>query len=232
MKITWLGQGGFLFESQSFRMVVDPYLSDCVFAKEGLARLHPFPVPLKELKPDLVLVTHDHMDHLDPDGIPLIQAEYPECRYAGPQRSYDHFLKLGIKKERLTLIPMNTVHHFGPFRVTSVFAAHSDPTSCGYLIEAEGKKIYLSGDTNFDERLLSDSLKNMDLMLICINGKLNNMNCGDALKCVRSLMPKRALPMHIGLFAENTADPAPFLAECRKLGVCSDAMTPGKEFSI
>ena len=67
MKITWLGQGGFLLESQGFRLVVDPYISNCVFQKEGLARLHPFPVPMQELKPDLVLVTHDHMDHLDPE---------------------------------------------------------------------------------------------------------------------------------------------------------------------
>ena len=232
MKITWLGQGGFLLESQGFRPVIDPYITDCVYREEGLARLHPFPVPLKELKPDLVLVTHDHMDHLDPDGIPLIQAEYPECRYAGPQRSYDHFRELGVGKEFLTLIPMNTAHAFGPFRVTSVFAAHSDPTSCGYVIEAEGKKIYLSGDTNFDERLLASTTKNMNLMLICINGKLNNMNCGDALKCVRSQMPETALPMHIGMFAENTADPAPFVEGCRKLGVKYFAMTVGKEFAL
>ena len=204
MKITWLGQGGFLLESGKYRLAVDPYLSDCVFKKEGLARLHPFPLAISDLKPDLVLVTHDHMDHLDPEGIPLIRAAYPDCRYAGPQRSYEHFLRLGIPEASVTLVPMDATLSFGPFRVTSVFAAHSDPTGCGYLLEAEGKRIYLSGDTNYDGRLLNGRTKGMDLMLICINGKLNNMNCADALKCVRSQKPKRALPMHIGLFAELT----------------------------
>ncbi len=232
MKITWLGQGGFLLESGKYRLAVDPYLSDCVFKKEGLARLHPFPIPIPELKPDLVLVTHDHMDHLDPEGIPLIRAAYPDCRYAGPQRSYEHFLRLGIPEASVTLVPMDATFSFGPFRVTSVFAAHSDPTSCGYVLETEGKRIYLSGDTNYDERLLNERTKGMDLMLICINGKLNNMNCADALKCVLSQKPKRALPMHIGLFAENTADPAPFVAGCRAAGVDSFAMTPGKEFEL
>ena len=187
---------------------------------------------MQELKPDLVLVTHDHMDHLDPEGIPLVREAYPECRYAGPQRSYEHFLRLGIPETLVTPIPMNSVHTFGAFRVTSVFAVHSDPTACGYVMEAEGKKIYLSGDTNFDERLLTPATKGMTLMLICINGKLNNMNCGEALKCVRSQMPETALPMHIGLFAENTADPAPFVEECRKLGVKSFAMTAGEEFRL
>ena len=232
MKITWLGQGGFLLESGGYRLVVDPYLSDCVQKKEGLARLHPFPVELKKLKPDCLLVTHDHMDHLDPDGVPLIHEAYPGCRFAGPDRSFQHFLALGIPEVLITRIPMNSNRSFGPFTATSVFAAHSDPTACGYVIEAEGKKIYLSGDTNYDERLLSDSLRNMDLMLICINGKLNNMNCADALKCVKALRPKMALPMHIGLFAENTADPAPFVEECQALGIRSFAMTPGKEFEL
>ena len=100
------------------------------------------------------------------------------------------------------------------------------------LCHGSGKKIYLSGDTNFDERLLTPATKGMTLMLICINGKLNNMNCGEALKCVRSQMPETALPMHIGLFAENTADPAPFVEECRKLGVKSFAMTAGEEFRL
>jgi len=232
MKITWLGQGGFLLESGGYRLVVDPYLSDCVRKKEGLARLHPFPVELKDLKPDCLLVTHDHMDHLDPDGVPRIHEACPACRFAGPDRSFQHFLALGMPETQVTRIPMNSTYSFGPFTVTSVFAAHSDPTACGYVIGAEGRKIYLSGDTNYDERLLSDSLRGMDLMLVCINGKLNNMNCADALKCVKALHPKAALPMHIGLFAENTADPAPFVEGCGALGIRSFAMTPGKEFEL
>ncbi len=232
MKITWLGQGGFLFESGAFRLVVDPYLSDCVQAKEGPKRLHPFPIELNELNPDMVLVTHDHIDHLDPDGIPQIREAYPACRYAGPQRAHDHFLAMDIPAELVTEIPMSSTHSFGPFTASSVFASHSDPTSCGYVIECENKRIYLSGDTLFDERLLTDSVKNADLMLICINGKLGNMNRDEALRCVKSLSPAMALPMHYGLFAENTEDPEPFVNECKKMGVDSFAMTPGKEFEL
>lgn len=232
MKIQWLGQGGFLFESDSFRLVVDPYMSNCLEKIQSLPRMHPFPVALKELKPDALLATHDHLDHLDPDTVMMIRMTYPACVYGGPRHSYDHFLKLEIPPEMTTLLTPAESVSFGPFRITPVFAAHSDPTGCGFLIEAEGKKVYLSGDTCYDERLLSDTVKNVDLMLVCINGKLNNMNAEEALRCVKELKPKAALPMHIGLFAVNTADPSVFVDGCRKMGVNSFAMTPGKEFEI
>ena len=30
MKITWLGQAGLLFETDDLKVMIDPYLSDCV----------------------------------------------------------------------------------------------------------------------------------------------------------------------------------------------------------
>ncbi len=213
-------------------MAVDPYISDCVFKKEGLKRLHPFPVELEKLNPDMILVTHDHMDHLDPEGIPQIRAMYPSCCYAGPQRAYEHFLAMGIPAEKVTDIPMFSTHCFGAFTVSSVFASHSDPAAAGYVIECGGKKIYLSGDTLFDEKLLTPETSGMDLMLICINGKLGNMNADDALKIVKKQKPAMALPMHIGLFAENTEDPEPFVNQCNAMGIKSFAMTPGKVFEL
>ncbi len=232
MKITWLGQGGFLFESAGYRMAVDPYISDCVFKKEGLKRLHPFPVELEKLNPDMILVTHDHMDHLDPEGIPQIRGMYPACRYAGPHRAYEHFLTMGIPAELVTDIPMFSAHRFGGFAVSSVFASHSDPTAVGYVIGGEEKKIYLSGDTLFDERLLTPETSGMDLMLVCINGKLGNMNIDEALRCAAKQKPSMALPMHIGLFAENTEEPEPFVNKCKAMGIKSFAMTPGKVFEL
>ena len=230
--ITWLGQGGFLLKSGDFRLLVDPYMSDCVSRTDGFARLHPFPVALSRLKPDLLLVTHDHMDHLDPDGVPLIRQMYPECRYAGPKRSYEHFRAMGIPEHLLSEVSVGREYRFGAFTVAPTVALHSDPTSCGYRIESEGKKIVLTGDTRYDDRLLSPELGNADLLLICINGKMNNMNADEALRCVRALAPKTALPMHIGLFAENTADPAPFIAGCLQAGTASSVPVPGREFLL
>jgi L-ascorbate metabolism protein UlaG (beta-lactamase superfamily) len=58
------------------------------------------------------------------------------------------------------------------------------------------------------------------------------MNLDEAVRAVKRLRPKTALPMHYGLFAENTADPLPFIRECMSAGINSFEMQPGREFSI
>lgn len=71
--VTALGQCGFLLAGGA-RVVTDPYLSDYVdrtFASPQTPwrRLYPAPVTLSALSPDLVLVSHAHEDHLDPDTL-------------------------------------------------------------------------------------------------------------------------------------------------------------------
>jgi L-ascorbate metabolism protein UlaG (beta-lactamase superfamily) len=58
------------------------------------------------------------------------------------------------------------------------------------------------------------------------------MSLEEALEVVKAVKPKTALPMHYGLFAENTADPEPFIDECIKAGIKSFAMTLGEEFKL
>lgn len=232
IRICWLGQGGFIIENRNCRIVIDPYISDCVFKAEHFARLHPFPIEITELQPDHLLITHDHLDHLDPDGIPLIARQYPECRYAATRRACSHLAELGIDESQITGVEIGQKYTIGPFTVTPTPAFHSDPYSCGFLVESDGQSIVVTGDTRYDEKLFVPEINEPDLMLICINGKLNNMNTDEALSCVKRLKPAAALPMHIGLFAENTADPQPFVEGCRKLGISSFAMTPGEWFTL
>ncbi len=232
IKICWLGQGGFILENDNYRIVLDPYISDCVFKIQQLARMHKFPFAVEELKTDLLLITHDHMDHFDPEGVPEILAEYPECCCAGPQNSYEHFQKLNVPEQKLTLSKAGESFSAGPFKITAIPAFHSDKTACGYMLECAGKKIVVTGDTLFNEALFVPEINNADLLLICINGKFGNMTDSEALEYVKRTSPRCALPMHYGLFAENTIDPADFIADCKKSDVASWAMTPGVFFSI
>lgn len=68
MKIIWLGQAGLFFETEGIRILVDPYLSDSVARENPGCRRR---VAVKEeffsVTPDLLILTHDHPDHYDPE---------------------------------------------------------------------------------------------------------------------------------------------------------------------
>lgn len=232
MKITWLTQGAFLFESGGTRLVVDPYMSDFLELNHKLTRLTPFPLTKQELRPDWLFCTHNHLDHLDPQTVEELGRMYPACRFAGPQSCYDHFQKLGIEAARCTLAQIGTPLACGAFNLLPVPAFHSDPCAVGVIIEAEGKRIYLSGDSNYAPELVSDATRGCDAVFLCVNGKLGNMSLEDAVRVVEAIRPRAALPMHYGLFAENTVDPAPFVKQCIERGVQSFLMQSGKEFVL
>ena len=228
MTITWLTQGGFVFEASGYRLVVDPYMSDSLAGK--VTRLVSFPLAAGELRPDAVICTHDHLDHLDPDSITMIAGSYPQCLFSGPERAHRHLGELGISKP--LLLEVRKRIEFGPLSITPTFAKHSDPSAVGLLIETAGQKVYLTADTEFDEQLFTPSVEGANAVLVCINGRLGNMNWQKAVETVRHLKPSMALPMHYGLFAENTEDPGPFISACREAGITSFEMTPGKLFDL
>src|SRR6202521_2641712 len=62
----WLGQAGYLLKTRGgLTVMIDPYLSDEGEKQEGLKRLFKPPITAAELKPDVLLVSHGHLDHLD-----------------------------------------------------------------------------------------------------------------------------------------------------------------------
>ena len=70
MKITWLGQAGLMFETRGKTILVDPYLSDSVAKIEPKnVRRVPVKEDLLSIRPDVVLCTHDHLDHIDPETL-------------------------------------------------------------------------------------------------------------------------------------------------------------------
>ena len=217
MKINWIGQGGFIFESGGYRLVIDPFLSDSLKDKGG-TRMMPPPLAFNEVKPDALFFTHDHLDHFDEFTVLPICELHPNCQLMGPKSVVEH-----IKNVQLT----NPVTEFtigdqiqaGNFKLTILPAYHSDPYSVGVLIESEGFAIYLSGDSLNNPELIpalqEACHKDLDAAIICINGKFNNMSWKDAIEVVTALNPKVAMPMHYGMFYENTVDPKPFIQTCR-----------------
>lgn len=232
MNVTWLLQGSFLFESEGYRLLIDPYISAAVEQTGGATRLAPPPLVMEALQPAAIYCTHDHMDHLDPIGLPQILQCNPDVRVAGPASIRRKFEKLGLDASCVDVVDIGSHHTLGPFSLTILRAFHTDPQATGLLIEADGVLLYLSGDTLYRDELPDLILaaaagRTVDYAFICINGKLGNMDAGEALQTVQRIKATTAVPMHYGLFEENTVDPTAFLSSCRGAGLNAFALQPG-----
>ena len=70
MRITYLGQAGLLFENNDFKIMIDPYLSNSV-EKNNPKNYRRVPVDecFFEIKPNVMIFTHNHLDHYDPETV-------------------------------------------------------------------------------------------------------------------------------------------------------------------
>jgi L-ascorbate metabolism protein UlaG (beta-lactamase superfamily) len=234
--VTWLGQGGFLLESEGSRLVIDPYFSNIVEEREGLKRLVAPPLLIKDLCPDLLFITHNHMDHFDPIALPEIHLHFPKAIIAGPLSVISKAMEMNFNPDVLIQIDKNQDFNFGPFKITATPAYHSDPHTVGLLIETSEKNIYLSSDSLYKEALCGEikqlSGKAIDMVIVCINGKLGNMNWQEAVKLTNELAPQIAIPMHYGMFAENTENPNLYIESCKKLNINSFELIHGEKTII
>jgi L-ascorbate metabolism protein UlaG (beta-lactamase superfamily) len=81
-------------------------------------------------------------------------------------------------------------------------------------VSADGFSVYHSGDTTW----LDPGVRGVDVALLPVNGKLNNLDGAEAARLAKLVEAKLAVPMHYGMFEFNTASPDLFVAECARLG--------------
>ena len=201
MTVRFLGQSGYRLKAAHSEIVIDPYLSDSVNRAAGRPRLLPVPIDPRELAADAVICTHDHLDHLDPDTVSKTR---PSQLFITTSEGREHLKALG--RENVIALGIGERVTVGDFEITAVFAAHT-VEAFGVIVRAEGMTLYFSGDTLYDEKLLEIAQYRPDATFICINGRLGNMNVGEALDVARAIGAAINVPNHYDMFASNAEDP-------------------------
>ena len=115
----------------------------------------------------------------------------------------------------------------GDFELEAVVADHSVP-AIGLVVQRGGIAMYFSGDTEYHDRLCELADKKIDLMFICINGKLGNMNVDEAVKLTERIAPRVGIPTHYGMFESNTEDPQKYIARVQ----CGFELKYNTEYSV
>lgn len=207
MKITWLGQAGLLFETDGKKILVDPYLSDNVknFEPKNYRRV-PADESFLKMKPDVIVITHNHLDHLDKETLKCYLTEEAECLVLAPNGGWQELRKFGGNSN---YVLFNNGTEWTEENVTfrAVKAEHSDAYAIGVIISSEGKNYYVTGDTLYNEQVF-DSLPDVELeaVFLPVNGVGNNMNMTDASRFARRVKAKYTVPVHIGMFDSLSAD--------------------------
>lgn len=216
--VYFLGQAGFVFKGDSGKLLcIDPYLSDCCNRYFGFKRLMPYVLRPDELDLDYLLISHAHYDHFDPDSVPVLMAN-GKTVMLGAKDTKVECDRLNLK-ENINFLAVGNIYHKDDIKVTAVDCDHGadTPDAIGLLIEVSGKKIYYMGDTAYrPDWLDNELLKNVDLLILPINGAFGNLNEEQAAKVVGALSPKLAVPCHYWNFAEHGGNPALFCEEMKK----------------
>lgn len=230
MAVAWLGQAGFLLRTAESTLLIDPYLSDFLARKyQGREyaheRLVAAPLDVRDLdRLDVVLCTHRHSDHMDPETLAAAAAAHPRCRFVLPAADVDHARSLGLPADRLLPIDAGeTLDGVAGLGITAVAAAHEsleydDAGRCrylGYVVRTTGLSLYHSGDTVAYPGLADSIARHeIDCGLLPVNGRdeyrssrgvPGNMNAAEAIALCRASGIPLLVPHHFGMFAFNTA---------------------------
>lgn len=230
----WLGGTGFVFKTPAGTQVyVDPYFSNCVAGIFGVERAFPPPIAAEDARPDLLLATHWHEDHLDPEGLPIV-ARASQAQFVAPPSCVARLLGWGVPRARVAGLRAGESYTFRDVTVRAVPARHlagvpgwESDDAIGLLLEFGGLRVYHSGDTEYDLRLRAlayDRERPIDVAMLVINGAGGNMNAHEAALLAWQIGARTVVPMHHILWKDFTGgeqatlDPQLLAETYRRLG--------------
>ena len=211
MKLKWLGHASWKLKTGGKTIYIDPYEGDY------------------DEKADIILASHSHTDHCEPskvkeatgDGTVVVAPADCAEKIGAPVRS----LKPGEKAEFGEVI-VKAVEAYNVKRFRSPgMPFHPKGLGVGYLVKAEGKKVYHVGDSDYIPEM--DELKDVDVLLIPSGGTYT-MDAEDAAEATVAINPKIAVPVHIW-----DTDPGEYKKKVEAAsGVKVMILKPGDTFDI
>jgi len=225
--ITWLGHATFLIRINGKTILTDPFLTE--FASPlwefGPRRYVQPGISLDNLPPiDIIVVSHNHLDHLDAETIEALQGK----------ENIHVFVPLGLKsffKDRgytkVEELDWNERSSSGSIELTALPAVHfsgrglNDKNKtlwCSWSISSESGKIFFSGDTSYSPTLfktIGQVNGPFDVAIVSIGayktrkyGPASHLTPEEAVKVVMETKSNVAVAMHWGTI--QLSDEPPF----------------------
>jgi L-ascorbate metabolism protein UlaG (beta-lactamase superfamily) len=243
--LTFINHITFLLQFNGLNVLTDPVYSQRVspFRSVGPGRVRDPGLAFEALPPiHLVLITHNHYDHLDIETLlRLDQAHSPRFVTGLGNRAFlaefgihavdelDWWQNVATAGADVTLTPAQHWSSRGPRNRNRTLWG-------GFIVRASGQQVYFAGDTGYSPhfRQVHERVGRVDLALLPIGAyeprwfmRDQHMNPDDAVRAHLDLDAKVSVATHFGCFQltdEGIDDPPLELAAaCERLGVSTDA---------
>jgi len=192
--ITWVGHSTFLIEFEGLRVLTDPVYSNWIGFNSLLSatRVTPPAISLEQTpKVDVILVSHDHFDHMDLPSLEL-------------------FAKSDLREDvSVTFVPAQHWSMRVPF-VRNVRLLG------GFYLKVRDKTLYFVGDTGYHPKLFNEireRLGPVDFSFIPIGAyaprdfvRDQHIDPADAVKLHKDVQSRQSIGMHFGTFQLTDED--------------------------
>lgn len=190
--IIWTGHAGFKITYESKKIYIDPY---------KLSKEHE-----NVYDADIVLITHNHFDHLSIEDLKNIVNETTVIVSA--QECLSQLKSLSVK-ESIGIDPRNSVK-VNDLKIETVHAYNVDKEfhpkndkKIGFIVEFGNDRLYHIGDSDIIPEMKDT---NSTIALVPVSGTYV-MTAEEASKAINELInPKIAIPMHYGTIVGNKED--------------------------
>jgi L-ascorbate 6-phosphate lactonase len=227
--MTWLGQASFAMRGGGATVLLDPFLSP-YDGRRYESALH----PERCVDVDVVLCSHEHVDHLDVPIVGTIAERSPTATFVVPTPIVDMVTEAGVPAERILGMQPGVSIELGALTVRAVPARHGVTMEdaygfgeslsgglvrfLGYVVDVGGVRVYHAGDTIHYEGM-ETTLRELrpDVALLPINGRdaereargiVGNLSEREAGWLAEAMGAGLLVPMHHDLFAGNRGWPA------------------------
>ncbi len=172
----------------------------------------PFKIDKNYNDADYIFITHSHYDHYSEEDIKKVRKK--ETKIIITSDLKEKVKELGFENSNIIIVTPNEKYIIDTLKIETIPAYNNEkqfhPKSnnwVGYIIEINGEKYYIAGDTDITEENKSI---NCDVAFLPIGGTFT-MNYEEAAKLTNIIKPKIVIPIHYGSIVGNREDAEKFI---------------------
>lgn len=175
------------------------YHSSIRINKGKVIYFDPFKIDKNYNDADIIFITHDHYDHYSETDIDKVIKD--DTILVVPKGLLEKLLKRGYKKDNIITVEPEETGMVEDIRFKTIPAYNTNKSFhpkengwVGYIIELDGVRYYIAGDTDITEE--NKNVK-CDVAFIPVGGTYT-MNFKEAAYLINEIKPKIAVPIHYG----------------------------------